>query len=93
MELQHCIACSGEVMAPQSDAYAAIATVSTAKRIGLGKPILSRLRAFGASSQVRYGVGRVGGNEQQPQAFPLLAIMKSWRLARALGGELLRAVG
>jgi hypothetical protein len=39
-------------MPPQSDAYAASAALSTAKRNGLAKPILSRLEAFDAFSQV-----------------------------------------
>jgi hypothetical protein len=39
MDLQHCIACSGVVMALQSNAYAARATASTVRKIGLAKRI------------------------------------------------------
>jgi hypothetical protein len=55
IELQHCIACSGVVMPPQSDAYAATAKVSTARRTCLAKPILSRLEGFGARVKVSLG--------------------------------------
>jgi hypothetical protein len=59
IELQHCIACSGVVMPPQSDAYATTAKMTTTRRNGLAKPILSRLEAFGGLSQAgcRYLLG------------------------------------
>jgi hypothetical protein len=41
MELQHSIACSGVVAAPQSNAYAARAIASTAKKNDLTKRIIS----------------------------------------------------
>ncbi len=41
MEWQHCIAYSAVVIAPQSNAYAARATVSAASRMGLAKYIMN----------------------------------------------------
>jgi hypothetical protein len=46
MDLQHCIACSGVVVAPQSNAYAERASASAATRIGFAKRIVSRLGVF-----------------------------------------------
>ena len=57
IELQHCIACSGVVMPPQSDAYTPTATVSTARKTCLVKAILTSLEGLDVSSQAEYGAG------------------------------------
>jgi hypothetical protein len=45
MELQHCIACSGVVTAPQSNVYTASATTMAASRIGFATRITIKLDA------------------------------------------------
>src|SRR5271169_3274640 len=44
MELQHCIAWSGVMVAPQSTAYVARLTASTARKIGLANRIIDEVR-------------------------------------------------
>src|SRR6266571_1163120 len=46
IELQHCISCSGVVVPPQSTAYAARASPSTATRTDLAKRTLTKLGAI-----------------------------------------------
>lgn len=55
IELQHCMACSGVVMAPQSSAYAASATTSAAITSGLRNSLTNptySLRASQSTSSV-----------------------------------------
>jgi hypothetical protein len=47
MALQHCIACSGVVVALQSNPYAASVTASTARIIGFAKCIATSVDAHG----------------------------------------------
>jgi len=42
IELQHCIACSGVVVAPQSKAYVESPTASSARKIGLINRIIDQ---------------------------------------------------
>src|SRR6266481_4708930 len=51
MESQHCMACSGVIAAPQSNAYAARATASAARKIGLAKRIIKQSRRARGPSQ------------------------------------------
>jgi hypothetical protein len=45
---QHCMACSGVVMAPQSIAYAVIATAMAKSKMGFARCISTNVEAFTA---------------------------------------------
>jgi len=87
MELQHCIACSGVTVVPQSNAYVARLTASTARNIGLTNRTMPYVSCVRWLSQAHYHGQRTTMDHFKNKTARRIAHFDAWQVVRQIESD------